>query len=75
MIINGNLKQDETKKITTTKELAESILDKINGTEDMTDEDKAKMDARIMAKLKSGKKLSQKELNYLKKTNPIMYWL
>lgn len=73
MIINGNLKQDETKKITTTKELAESILDKINGTGDMTDEDKAKMDARIMAKLKSGKKLSQKELNYLKKTNPIMY--
>lgn len=73
MIINGNLKQDETKKITTTKELAESILDKINGTGDMTDENKAKMDARIMAKLKSGKKLSQKELNYLKKTNPIMY--
>ena len=75
MIINGNLKQDETKKITTTKELAESILDKINGTGDMTDEDKAKMDARIMAKFKSGKKRSQKELNYLKKTNPIMYWL
>lgn len=64
---------EEPKKITNTKELAEYILDKASGTEDMTEEDRAKMDAKIMAKLESGKKLSQEELNYLMKTNPIMY--
>ena len=39
----------------------------------MSDDDRAKMDAQILAKLKSGKKLSQKEMDYLRKTNPIMY--
>lgn len=39
----------------------------------MTDDDRAKMDAQILMKLKSGKKLSQKEMDYLKKTNPMMY--
>lgn len=64
---------EESKKITNTKELAEYILDKPSGIESMTEEDRAKMDAKIMAKLESGKKLSQEELNYLMKTNPIMY--
>ena len=64
---------EESKKITNTKELAEYILDKSSGIESMTEEDRAKMDAKIMAKLESGKKLSQEELNYLMKTNPIMY--
>ena len=64
---------EEPKKITNTKELAEYILDKASGTEDMTEEDRAKMDAKIMAKLESGKKLSQKELDYLMRTNPMLY--
>ena len=64
---------EEPKKITNTKELAEYILDKSSGIESMTEEDRAKVDAKIMAKLESGKKLSQEELNYLMKTNPIMY--
>ena len=64
---------EEPKKITNTKELAEYILDKSSGIEKMTDEDRAKMDTKIMAKLESGKKLSPEELNYLMKTNPIMY--
>ena len=68
-----NLNQKESKKITGTKELAEYILESGNDIEKMSDEDRAKMDARIMAKLQSGKKLSQKELDYLRKTNPIMY--
>lgn len=67
-----NLKQKEPKKITNTKELAEFILESGNDIEKMTDEDRAKMDAQILAKLKSGKKLSQKEMDYLRKTNPIM---
>ena len=73
MNICFNLKQDEPKKITNTKELAEYILESGNDIEKMSDEDRAKMDAQIMAKLKSGKKLSKKEMNYLQKTNPIMY--
>lgn len=68
-----NLKKEEPKKITNTKELAEYILERGNDIEKMSDEDRAKMDAQILAKLKSGKKLTQKEMDYLRKTNPVMY--
>lgn len=73
MTICLNLKKEEPKKITSTKELAQYIIESVNDVEKMSEEDRAKMDARIMAKLKSGNKLSQKELDYLRKTNPIMY--
>ena len=73
MTICLNTKKDEPKKITSTKELAQYIIESVNDVEKMSEEDRAKMDARIMAKLESGKKLSQKELDYLRKTNPIMY--
>ncbi len=68
-----NLKKEEPKKITTTKELAQFILEGGNDVEKMTEEDRSRMDAQIIAKLQSGKKLSQKEMDYLRKTNPIMY--
>lgn len=73
MTICLNTKKEEPKKITSTKELAQYIIESVNDVEKMSEEDRAKMDARIMAKLKSGNKLSQKELDYLRKTNPIMY--
>ena len=73
MTICLNTKKDEPKKITSTKELAQYIIESGNDVEKMSEEDRAKMDSRIMAKLESGKKLSQKELDYLRKTNPIMY--
>lgn len=73
MTICLNLKKEESKKITSTKELAQYIIESGNDVEKMSEEDRAKMDSRIMAKLESGKKLSQKELDYLRKTNPIMY--
>ena len=73
MTICLNTKKEEPKKITSTKELAQYIIENGNDVEKMSEEDRAKMDARIMAKLKSGNKLSQKELDYLRKTNPIMY--
>ena len=73
MIICLNTKKEEPKKITSTKELAQYIIESVNDVEKMSEEDRAKMDSRIMAKLESGKKLSQKELDYLRKTNPIMY--
>ena len=73
MTICLNTKKEEPKKITNTKEMAQYIIESGNDVEKMSEEDRAKMDARIMAKLKSGNKLSQKELDYLRKTNPIMY--
>ena len=73
MTICLNTKKEEPKKITSTKELAQYIIESGNDVEKMSEEDRAKMDARIMAKLKSGNTLSQKELDYLRKTNPIMY--
>jgi len=73
MTICLSTKKEEPKKITSTKELAQYIIESGNDVEKMSEEDRAKMDARIMAKLKSGNKLSQKELDYLRKTNPIMY--
>ena len=55
----------EQRVITDTRELAEYIREKIVGIEDMTEEDREKMNAKIMAKLESGKKLSQKEMEYV----------
>lgn len=72
MIVNTDVMKT-TKKVTSTKELAKYVRDFVTGCEAMTDEDKAKMDARIMSKLKSGRKLSPKELAYLRKTNPVLY--
>ncbi len=68
-----NLKKEEPKKITTGNELAQYILDCGKGVDKMSEDDRAKMDAQITAKLQSGKKLSQKEMDYLRRTNPIMY--
>lgn len=73
MTICLNLKKEEPKKITTTKELAQYILESGNDVEKMSEADRNRMDAQITAKLQSGKKLSQKEMDYLRKTNPIMY--
>lgn len=73
MNICFNLKQEEPKKIKNIKELAEYMLGSGDDIEKMSDEDRAKLDAQITEKLKLGKKLSQKEMNYLQKTNPIMY--
>lgn len=73
MAIYLNLKKEETKKITSPKELAEYILGSGTKIEKMPEEDRTKMDKQIILKLKSGKKLSQKELDHLRKTNPIMY--
>lgn len=68
-----NPNHEEQKRITTSKELAQYILESGNDIEKMSEEDRTKMDAKITAKLQSGKKLSQKEMDYLRKTNPIMY--
>lgn len=48
-----------------------SPLQKSNS--DKQEEETEKMLSRIMAKLKSGKKLSAKELDFLRRTDPILY--
>ena len=54
--------------------LANQILDQINsGMEELSEEKRQKMDAKILAKLESGKKLSEKEMQYLRKYNPALY--
>lgn len=57
------------------KDVASYILDKVRHpiSDDMTDEDKTKFNDSIDRKLKSGKKLTRKEEQYLKETNPQMY--
>lgn len=68
-----NLNNEESKKITNVQELAAHIQETCAGTNEMSDEERAKMDAKIHAKLEAGKKLSQKELDYLRRTNPMLY--
>ncbi len=68
-----NIQKEDAEKIITPEELARCILDGKKETDKISDGEKAKMDAKIMAKLQSGKKLSPKELDYLRRTNPIMY--
>ena len=71
--MNVLLQKEEEKKITTQRELVEHLLAGSNDVDEMSEENRREMDTRIMAKLKSGKKLSQKELDYLRRTNPILY--
>lgn len=77
MNISLNLNQKESKKISNANELVEYILECGNETKKMSEEERAEMDARIMAKimakLQAGRKLTQEELDYLQRTNPIMY--
>ena len=51
----------------------EAVVDILDPTSDMTDEERTAYYNRIMAKLKSGKKLTQEELNFLKVHYPDMY--
>ena len=71
--VNVLFQKEEEKKITTQRELVEHLLAGSGDVDEMSEENRREMDARIMAKLKSGKKLSQKELDYLRRTNPILY--
>jgi hypothetical protein len=66
--------QQEKKTIRSEADLATYLMEKINDDSDsMSDEDKEKMRARIEAKLKSGKKLSAKEVRFLQETDPQLY--
>lgn len=55
------------------KEFVEQVMNKIHGIDFASDEEREKFQAKIEYKIKSGAKLSQKEMNYLRKYNPYMY--
>lgn len=41
--------------------------------QNMSEEDQKKMDAKIQAKLEAGKQLTSEEMEYLSRTNPVLY--
>lgn len=55
------------------KEVVEQIKDKICGTDFENEEERIQFQQKMERKIKSGAKLSQKEMNYLRRYNPYMY--
>lgn len=67
-------KESEQKSLAQIRaEFAEELMDKIRGTDFESEEERIKFQKKIERKIKSGKKLSRKEMNYLRKYNPYMY--
>lgn len=67
-------KEAETKNLSQMRrELAQQIMDKIHGTDFESEEERQNFQTKIEYKIKAGAKLSQRELNYLRKYNPYMY--
>ena len=54
-------------------EITENIFELLSPACGMTDEEKEQYMAQIMAKLKSGKKLSAEEMRFLQSENPVLY--
>ena len=63
----------EIKAATTLKENCDRIMKETNDTPKISEEEKAERLRKIMAKLRSGKKLSEKELSFLKCTDRNLY--
>lgn len=56
------------------RELTEYVQNVVDfGTAELSTEERQKMDTDILAKLQAGKRLSAKELKYLKRYNPALY--
>lgn len=73
-MVNSITENTTQNKIQNKADLGKYLLDKLNHSEnEMTDEEKQKMDEKIQSKLKRGKKLTPKELKYLQETNPELY--
>lgn len=76
MFINSIRQQNNTKEpVDTLSEAAEYLKNMIELGTGEVDEQKLreKYDAKIQAKLQSGKRLTAKEMKYLQKYNPVMY--
>lgn len=66
MNICMNIDNEERKQITNSKELVDYILENANDAGKMSDEKRSQMDAQIIAKFQSGKKLTPKEMELKK---------
>lgn len=77
VLICNYAKTNETDKITNAMgkgRIANYVLETMKMPEsDMQEEEKQKMDEKIQAKLKAGRKLTKEEEDYLKQTNPQLY--
>ncbi|MCR5153264.1 MAG: hypothetical protein K6B75_00300 [Lachnospiraceae bacterium] len=72
---NSNVKSgnNNIEILSAVRETCKKAMDKVNGIVDLSEEEKNALEEKTLAKLKSGKKLSVKELNYLRVNNPILY--
>ena len=77
VLVCNYAKTNETDKITNAMGkggIANYVLETMKMPEsDMQEEEKQKMDEKIQAKLKAGRKLTKEEEDYLKQTNPQLY--
>lgn len=75
--ISNNSKRQEnadTKKISQIqREVVQKIMDFIHKDDFESEEERMKFQTKIENKIKSGAKLSAKEMNYLRKYNPYLY--
>ena len=69
-----NSKQTQEKSLAQMREeVVEQIKDKICGIDFDNETERMKFQEKIEGKIKSGAKLSQKEMNYLRRYNPYLY--
>lgn len=55
------------------KKIGKNFVKSVKNRKELSDEKKARIEARIIAKLKAGKKLTKEELDFLKQYNPELY--
>ena len=75
-IANGSRVQNDTEQKSLSQvraELAEKIMDQIQGMDFESEEERLAFQSKIEKKIKTGAKLSRKEMAYLRKYNPYMY--
>lgn len=74
IIKNKTVNENENSFVTQDKNIWKSVIEKlIDPASGMSDEEIKKYEAKIMSKLKNGKKLTEKEMNFLRIHNPQMY--
>ncbi len=74
-LVSKNVQEKEQIDFSSKGAIARYIVDKMHTqvSDSMTDDEKEKFNSSIDTKLRSGKKLSKKEEQYLKETNPQLY--
>ena len=70
-----NAKQEVSQSLTVRQIWKQELEKMYDPAEDMTQEEHAEYQQKLMAKIKSGKKLSSQEMNYLRVHDPVAYQL